>query len=47
MVGQSCVQLSKGWIMLCPTVQWLDSVVSNSPMVSQCYYNYKKKILEQ
>ena len=28
-VGQSCVQLSKGRIMLYQTVQWLDSAVSN------------------
>ena len=36
MVGQSCVQLFNGWTVLCPTVQWSDSAVSNCPMFGQC-----------
>ena len=36
MVGQCCVQLSNGRTVLCPNVQWSDSVVSNCPMVGQC-----------
>ena len=47
MVGQSCVQLSKGPIMISQTFQSLDSAASNSPMVSQCYYNYKKSPRER
>ena len=31
-VGQCCVQLSNGWTVLCLTVKWLDSAVSNCPM---------------
>ena len=36
MVGRCFVYLSKGQIMPCPTVQWSDSALSNSPIVSQC-----------
>ena len=35
MPGQLSVQLSNGRAVLCPTVQWLESAVSNSPMVGQ------------
>ena len=30
------VLLSKGWTVLCPIVQWLDSAVPNCPIVGQC-----------
>ena len=35
-VGQYCVKMSNDRTVLCPTVQWSDSVVSNCPMVGQC-----------
>ena len=33
----SCVQLSNGWTMLCPTIQWSDSALSNCSMVGQSF----------
>merc|ERR1719319_315122 len=35
-VRQFCVQLSNGLTVLCPTVQWSDSAVSNCPTVQLC-----------
>ena len=35
-VRQCYVQLSNGWTVLYPNVQWSNSAVSNCPMVGQC-----------
>ena len=35
-IRQCCVQHANGWTLFCQTVQYLNSVVSNSPIVGLC-----------